>query len=736
MPLGRKFAVVDAGAVPVTKPSGEFAEWPLGDGLNEFAFAHTGTFYTSNTPGTVPKEQTDDAMIAGYNDGLPFMVLADGAYGSNAQLTHQVVRIIADRLPVLIANIQDIQANTGGELLDKKNTIIANFIQQISEVAKKLGGQANECQFNLGVQFAYTNPHGDKKIIAFGLGDGLLAVYRHETASYETLKPAENLASLAGESADEVQAIVSGEIPVPNHQQMLPLMGIDRYQASHVEVDYKEGDMMLGLVDGAYEHLPIRITAKTVDGGRTVFSSSLSVPELRGVLPGQLAERCKEANQTRLAHLDEEVRSAEDAVRKLTAVKKQFLAFKNATEGGGEEIVESADEAMPVLPVDEAMPELPADEPPAWEAIQETLAELNADDRFNNPPFQIEQDNLENILQAVAEKIGHFETQRYYRHGDDFAIVGVHCASEEQLQTIKAAVRERDQVVVAAAAEDDNGAAASRGRAFSFNQDSVHHSFFRHDDIADGLLKELLASANYFKTVENAKVALEKRDNRGRTAMEHSQKLQTIAKTAKDQYQPALACLAEVVLAAARLRFNNLREQDRRNGVTIDWPRYREVLKAANKTYEFYMDNKDKVSPTLRSYLHASLYQLLRNLDVYVQFAEQGLPDNDTEAALKLYWYKQCHAFKQRNDTFKTSVSSWLFGKGLRAKYDEEVTEVMNNASALKIKLADLFENVPGDEFRLVKRLEQYSAIKQQCIAAPEREIEPVRARTPSASSV
>ena len=285
-----------------------------GSVLSALAQVELQNLYKTSNPAPSPKEHTDDAANIIYINGLPIVVIADGAFGSSP-IPPQI--ICNTFLPeILPAYVQRLSAGEDPVVVTEVllREVNQRAVQLNSEYAAKAGAQ-------LTFSFAITYEHeGQIKLATRGTGSDLIVIRRAEQQIYETARAAINLCH-----PDDVERILSQDQHVPSQKQFLPgnrFETIDEITARNpVSVTaLQSGDQIIALSDGAFEFLPLEFTSEARDDETALIKRTLS--EASNVIePANLFAKNIEARDTKVrASAQQHYRLGDDAVCAMATV--------------------------------------------------------------------------------------------------------------------------------------------------------------------------------------------------------------------------------------------------------------------------------------------------------------------------------------------------------------------------------------------------------------------------------
>lgn len=266
------------------------------------------------------KEQTDDAGQLLYINGLPTVVIADGAFGSNCQPPQTLCN---ELLPALLPDYA--QRLTEGE---DPTTVMQDLLKMVNEKATVLDIEYRahgNAMFTFSCAIAYINEEGETKLASIGTGSDLIAVYRpaqrEAAARYIQARSAVNFC-LPG----AVDPICAGEAHVPHQKQFLPALSAPPGGQQTTEViqhkikalldthpvtvlDLQPGDQLVACTDGVIDGLGAAIQCTAPLSSASASTSDLEeIPISRnftatgnGIAPEQLFQTAANTYATMFA---------------------------------------------------------------------------------------------------------------------------------------------------------------------------------------------------------------------------------------------------------------------------------------------------------------------------------------------------------------------------------------------------------------------------------------------------
>ncbi len=207
----------------------------------------------------ITKTRTDDAGNIIFIDGLPSLVIADGAYGSNSEPPQILCNDILPRiLPTYVSQLS----------LGKDPQIVMQaLLQTVNEKSNELNvqyGAKGGAQFTFSCAISYTDYMDAEKtkVASIGVGSDMIMLYRKPKKSdiggsvpyspYFPIRAAENLCS--PDMKENIQNFLES---VPHQKQFLPAFNKSEISAlmrqKVIIVPLETDDQLIGLSDGAFD---------------------------------------------------------------------------------------------------------------------------------------------------------------------------------------------------------------------------------------------------------------------------------------------------------------------------------------------------------------------------------------------------------------------------------------------------------------------------------------------------
>lgn len=232
--------------------------------------------YASSTASA--KEATDDAASISYINGLPVIVIADGALGSNPHAPQKICNeFLTQLLPGYTLRLTD---------EEDPNDVMQALLQTVNKFVTELNTQSDEFMHNVRLSFAcaicyYADQA--RRLSCIGVGSDMIAVYRD--GRYLTVKPAENIVA-----NDQVTAIIEKQQAIPHQKVLLPNTDLENIQCHTITLE--ENDVIVGLTDGSFEFIEdlSLVTKPIVNSDQTIIERGL--PETLDIIPENLFTHC------------------------------------------------------------------------------------------------------------------------------------------------------------------------------------------------------------------------------------------------------------------------------------------------------------------------------------------------------------------------------------------------------------------------------------------------------------
>ncbi len=276
---------------------------------------HSGGLYW-NLKRPSDKSKADDAAAIGLINGLPYLVIVDGAFRSSGEGAKAFAETY---IPNLIPRIIDDLINNSKEKDSKSDDgdtkdIFQKHLIELNTLVEQFNQsqQGDSAKFNFAVAFAYQNSNNETIVAGFGIGDTYLAM-QNEDGTYTTLKPASNYRYIdhLDQTTEMAEEVKQARVPFPyGLQRMLPF---DIHQAETIEdmiyfshslpTNEQNHLRLVGSTDGGLcdnfaikQDYVIRQNKKTIKGKMTteIHMSFHTTPQLAKTPLSQLTSICEE----------------------------------------------------------------------------------------------------------------------------------------------------------------------------------------------------------------------------------------------------------------------------------------------------------------------------------------------------------------------------------------------------------------------------------------------------------
>ncbi len=233
------------------------------------------------------KAETDDAGACVFIEGLPSVVIADGAFGSPSAPPQAICNeLFSELAPRYIKRL------SAGE--EEPQAILAALLHEIDQ---RIRANYQGAQLTLAFALSFVDQKtGEQKVAAMGCGSDIIAIYRPEEQRYIAIKSAYN--HIYQEDKPVIEQ--DGSKAIPHNKEFLPLRrnAVLQGDGTCVVMPLQEGDQLVCLSDGALDFLPLLITFEDIDGSDECRVKRDLSQELR-FQPEDLYECCKQARKER-----------------------------------------------------------------------------------------------------------------------------------------------------------------------------------------------------------------------------------------------------------------------------------------------------------------------------------------------------------------------------------------------------------------------------------------------------
>lgn len=234
---------------------------------------HAQNLFRNKAQQPSAKEFTDDAAHVVYINGLPSVLIADGAFGSH----HEPPQLFCNEIvPRYLPSVIEKLSTSGSDI----HAVMREFFVAVNHEAETLATSYEHkgcAQFTFACALTYEDPDtGEMAVASVGTGSDAIAVYR-EGMGYRMLYRPVNLCH-----GTELDDLLSGGKQIPHSKIFLPLRDFsvdDIFMVDVMRHDLQPRDQLVAMTDGVFDGVGLERSKGAFYTDQKLVGILRSIPE-------------------------------------------------------------------------------------------------------------------------------------------------------------------------------------------------------------------------------------------------------------------------------------------------------------------------------------------------------------------------------------------------------------------------------------------------------------------------